>query len=120
MVGEEQLTDQQMKDNYRYLDYFYLLKKDGVDYPESDIEWVSNIEIVKNPGEKPLIVDVAARDVVSDTFFDIDSPKLRPWGILENSNHKSRTEGKVSGANHAYVDGHVSWVEFDKLTENYT
>ncbi|MBN2064405.1 MAG: prepilin-type N-terminal cleavage/methylation domain-containing protein [Sedimentisphaerales bacterium] len=89
--------------------------------------WVKNLDRVKMGGEVPLIVDATIEQLsegdsggaTTGSFFEIDNGDMQH--LKDGSCHKSRIRGagrtglKPSGANHSYVDGHVSWIQFNEM-----
>jgi len=99
--------------------------KDGSPSGEN-VTWVSNMEKMKTPGEKPMVLDTIISwgdDPEDAQFFDLTSTDINPY-YKDNSNHKSRkrnAKGLVpSGGNHLYVDGHVSWILFSDINKDVT
>ncbi len=136
MTDEETLTPQQRKDNIRVMPYIYTFDKlnddgssklpatlgEGTDAngvsKVRDSYWIRNLDRVKMGGSKPMIID-ATIEQNSDRgrFFDVTGGGM--VYLKDSSNHRARGTGekgpKPAGANHAYADGHVSWVQFVEM-----
>lgn len=136
LLPEDEMTALQRRTKIRVMPYLYMFDKFEIvnervvsklptslrpDLPANDPKrrataWITNLDRTKMAGEKPMIVDAIIQNSAG-RFFKLDSGALGQY-IKDSSNHASRSRDAngilPSGANHAYADGHVSWVQFNE------
>ncbi|UCD50134.1 MAG: DUF1559 domain-containing protein [Phycisphaerales bacterium] len=123
----EPQDDATRKDYHRIIGYFWLIEtRGGRPHPPmtpeggTPKEWVKSlIDTKQPPAMVELIVDSTCSDGGDRTsdFTGATGGVMSRWGLYDKSNHVKGT--RCTGANVAFVDGHVQWRKFDEMQHRW-
>ena len=127
---ESVLSVAEQQSHYRVMPTVYMFDKIDSDGNSTlpatlesgkDARWISKLSNLKAASASLMLMDTVISDMDEVNFFEITAGGIGQGGFIDSSNHKSSRKFagtsyvKPDGANVAYADGHVDWLDFEDM-----